>query len=102
MRRHAILPDDVTEFGQQRNQLVVAAVHVADDIKGAELRAFVIPQRLSLQGYGVDLLCRAQYEHMPKSFALQLANRAPHLLALLADDMRAKCPISAPSVPLLA
>src|SRR6059058_449648 len=102
MRRRAILSDDITEFGEQGDQLVIAAVYVADDIKGAELRAFVIPERLSLQGYGVDLLWRAQHEHMPKAFSLQLANRAPHLLALLTDDMRAKCPIGAPAVPFLA
>ena len=53
--------DPPAERRQQLDQLVVAAVDVADDVERAVLVLAVVPERLALDRRRVDLLERAQH-----------------------------------------
>ena len=50
----------------------------------------------------VDLLRRLQDEDVPEALVLEAAQRAPHLLRLLAHDVRPELPVGAAGVALVA
>ena len=83
--------DRVAELLEQRHQLVEAAVDVADDVERAVLVACGRSRAAARSIVGrVDLLGRLQDEDVAEALALQAAQRAAQLLALVADDVRAE------------
>ena len=77
-------------------------MHVADNVKGAMLRLAIVPQRLAHDRRGGNRLDRLQEVDMAKALLFQVAQGAAQLLALLADDMVAKVPVSALAVAFVA
>ncbi len=75
-------------------------MHVADDVEGPVLLLAVVPERLALDGDGVDLLGRGQHEHVAEALALQAAERPAELLPLLADHVRPEVAVCPSPVPL--
>src|SRR5262249_60622795 len=86
----AVRRDLVAELLEELHELVEAAMDVADDVEGPVLVLPVIPERLALDGNGVDLLGRREHEDVPKALALEAAEGAAELLGLLAHDVRAE------------
>jgi hypothetical protein len=91
----------VAEGAEQLLQLLRAAVHVADDVERTVVPPPVVPERLPLDRDGVDLLDRAQHVNVAEALALEIAQRALELAALLADDVRAEVAIGTLAVPRL-
>jgi hypothetical protein len=48
-------------------------VNVADNVEWAAVAASIAPQRLALDGRGIDLVGRAKHGDMPESFAVKPA-----------------------------
>ena len=93
-------PLDVAEQAQQRLQLVGAAVDIADDVERPAVVALVAPQAHALEGGGVDGVGAFEAVDVGEALALQAAQRAAQLGALLPHDVRAE--IAPGVVPLLA
>jgi hypothetical protein len=75
---------------------------VSDDVEWAVLRFAVVPKRASLNVNGVYFLRTGELEDVPDSLTFQPTKRAPELLRLVADDMRAKLTIRPQHVSILA
>ena len=82
--------DIPAEFAQQGDQLVVAAVDVADDVERAAQVSFVGPEPFTEHVGAVDLVDAAQHEDPFESFAAQVVERAAQRGALIADHVRAE------------
>src|SRR6185369_12280255 len=92
----------IAEAREQHFELVAAAVDVADDVEGAGLALAVGPQRPALDDGGFDVLHGAQDEDVAEALLLQLAERAPEVVRLVADDVRPHRAVGAHAVALLA
>jgi hypothetical protein len=90
--------DCVTKLAQQFQQLVDAAMHITDDVKWTMLSLAIIPERLSFDRHGIDIFGRGQPEDVANSFAVQPAQAAPKLLALVPNHVRAELTIQPRSV----
>jgi hypothetical protein len=95
-------PDPVPELLQQLDQLVGAAVHVADDVERARLVPAVGPQRPAPDGRGVDLLRRGEDRDVPEALPLQTFEGPVKLAGLVPDHVRAEVSVGAGTVPLAA
>ena len=62
----------------------------------------VVPQRLALDFRPLDVRRVAEHMDVPKSFALQSAQRTPQLLRLIPDHVRPEVSIRPIAIPLLA
>jgi hypothetical protein len=62
----------------------------------------VVPELLPLDDDFVDFRGRRQFVNVAKAFALQVADRAPQLLALLTDHVRTEVAIRSVAVAILA
>jgi hypothetical protein len=82
-------------------ELVEAAVDIADHVEGAVLLATVIPEGLPFDGGRLDLLEAVEHEDVPEALGLESTQRAPHLLGLLTDDVRAELPVGTAGVALV-
>nr|WP_276602773.1 hypothetical protein [Nannocystis pusilla] len=100
-QRLALALDRVAQPAEQRQQLVEAAVDVADDVERPAVLAAVAPQPRPLDRRRLDLLA-AQHVHVTKTLALQLAQRLAQQAALLADQRRSERTIAALLRPLEA
>src|SRR5947207_4603513 len=87
---------------KQHDQFVVTAMNVANDVEGTVLLLLVVPQRLSFKGRSIHLFRRVEHKHVAKSLTLQSPQRAPELLALLPNHVRAKVAVIATFVAVLA
>ena len=63
--------DLVTELNEQSTQLLVATVHVPDDVERSVLVLQIIPKRLSHDRDRGDLFWTGQHEDMTKAFAFK-------------------------------
>src|SRR5690606_1245130 len=94
-RRHAVLEpacrirfvDAVSQDAEQLGQFVVAAMHVADDVKRPVLVLAVVPQRRALDDGRIDLLGRFEYEYVAEALLAQKAEPAPHRAMLIANPL---------------
>ena len=77
----------VAELREQRLQLVVAAVDVADDVERAHLLLAVGPQR---RADDLDRVVGRDDVREAEALLLQVAQRAAQVACLAADDVRAK------------
>src|SRR5262249_53867277 len=80
--------DRIAELAEEREELVEAAVDVADDVERSALVAQVVAQRLARDRRRRDLLRRGEDEDVAKAFAREAAERAPRLLDVVLDDPR--------------
>src|SRR5437879_4351759 len=83
-------------------ELVKTSMNVTDDVERPMLMLKIVPERLALDDYVLNLFRRRKFEDVPKAFALQVANRSAQLLALLPDHVWSKIAISAALVSILA
>src|ERR1039458_3648618 len=79
----------MSELAKQLHQFIKAPMHIADDVERPVFLFQIIPQRLTLNNSGLDVLQRFQHMDMPETLALQPTQRAMQLLRLLTDDVRA-------------
>ena len=93
LRGEAVVPDRVAELAEQRDQLGVAAVDVADHVEGARLGAAIGPERRPSHLQRLDLLRRIQHPDPVEALAAELLRPALQLRALLAHDVLAELPI---------
>jgi hypothetical protein len=90
----------VAEASEETEQLVVAAVDVADDIEGAVFVLAVVPEGLALDGSALDLFGRGEDMDVAEAFAFEAAQGAAELLDVLMDDVRAEGTVGAAVVAL--
>jgi hypothetical protein len=100
--RPAVGVDLVAELGQQRDQLVVAAVDVAHDVERTVLVAAIGPGPLALDHRALDLVDRAQHGDPAEALAGQAPEAAVQLLALAPHDVVAEVAVGPPAVALEA
>src|SRR6266487_4522605 len=91
----------IAQVLQERPQFITTAVHIADDVERSVLVLAVAPDWLALHHRGLDLFWRGQDKDMAKAFTLETAQRAPQLLALVADDVCSKGALRTLAVALL-
>ena len=89
-------PTRVAEPAEQRDELVAAAVDVADDVERAVLVAPVVPQRLRARSSAASTSSarRSTWTWRKPSRCRPRSERA-QLLALVADDVRAEVAVGA-------
>jgi hypothetical protein len=85
----------VAEFGEQIEELVVAAVDITDDIERAFVGFAIVPERLAFNGDLVGLFLGFEDVDMSEAFALQAAEAAAELDQLIADNVRTKGTVGA-------
>src|SRR5262245_13673398 len=85
-----VIGNDVAQQLQQRQQLIVTAVDIADDVERAVFVAFVGPQRPALDDDTFDVLDRAEDVNVAEAFAAQVTERALQVLDVAAYDVRAE------------
>src|SRR5215210_7261448 len=90
--------DRVAEPLKDRDELVGATVHVADDVEGTSLVLQVVPQARPLDRGRSYLLGGGEHEDVPETLALQALARAPELPHLPRHHMRTEVPVRAVSV----
>ena len=101
--RHSTTPiQTVSELLEQLHQFIKAPMNVANDVEGTVLLLLVVPQRLSFKDRSIHLFRRVEHKHMAKALKLQAPQRAPELLALLANHVRAKIAVGPLLVAIVA
>jgi hypothetical protein len=90
--------DLVAELGEQGDELVGAAVDVADEVEGSVLVATVGPPSFTFDRGGVDLLGTLEDEHSAKALALEPLDRLAELLVLAAQRVRREVAVGAVGV----
>jgi hypothetical protein len=107
LRRSDLVPsirslDPVPEVFQQLDQLVGAAVDVADDVERSGLSPAVGPQRPPREDRRLHLLGRGEDGDVPEALPLQASERPVEAADLVSDDVRAEVPVGAGTVALPA
>ncbi|RFC52734.1 MAG: hypothetical protein DVB22_000317 [Verrucomicrobia bacterium] len=82
--------DLVAEIPEERDEFIVAAMDIADDVERTVVVAPVVPERLALDDGGVDFFRRLEDMNGPEALTLEPAERTFELLRLLPDDMCAE------------
>ena len=80
----------IAESREQLDQLVVAAVNVADDVERAGFRFLVVVERLAFEGDGVGLFGRREHQDMAEAFAIETTDRTAQTLQLAMRDVSAQ------------
>jgi len=78
----------ISQFVQKGGQLVVAAVHVTDNVKRPAVMTAVVPERGALDGRSFDRIGGIEHEYVAEALALQTAERASKLGILLTHHVR--------------
>jgi hypothetical protein len=78
----------VAELGEQRNELLGAAVDVTDEVERPVVVTAVGPPALPFDPDRIDLVGAAQNEHASKPLALEALERLAELLVLAPQGMR--------------
>jgi hypothetical protein len=94
--------DRVAERAEQLDELVDAAVHVADHVERPMVVAPVGPQPRALDRRRVDRLDRVEHADVAKALAAERAERLAQLRRVLAHDVEPELPIGAAAVALVA
>jgi hypothetical protein len=89
MRPHALVVL-VAQRPEKLDQLVAAAVNIADDVERTVVGPPVVPEWLACDRHGIDLLGRSKHVQLPKALTLQIAQRPMQLASLLSNDVRAE------------
>jgi hypothetical protein len=101
--RRAIAVHLPAQQAQQVQQLVYAAMHIADDVEGSRVGAVQVgAQGRAHDGCRLYLLWRAQHIDIAEPLALQLAQRPTRRLRLSANDALAQRAVGARGVALQA
>ena len=93
---------DVSQLRQERVQFVETSVNVADDVEWTMIEFAIVPEWLAFDDDGVDFVRSREFVNVPEAFAFEIANGAPQLLTLLADDVWSKVPVTTFAIPILA
>ena len=80
--RRLVALDAVAEIAEERHQLLLAAVYVADDVEGPGFLAAVVPEPRARDDGLVRLLGRPKDVHVAEPLAGEPAQRTAELLAL--------------------
>jgi hypothetical protein len=78
---------------QQRRELIMTTVNVADDVEWPMLVAPVVVEPLPHELNAFDLVRRVELEHIAEPFAAQRAERLAHQIRLPPDDVRSELPV---------
>jgi hypothetical protein len=92
----------IAKTRQQLGKFVGAAVHVADDVEGADQAALVGPERSSCQCGGVDRGSARQVRHLTETLPLQPTQATTDLADHALRDGGAELAVGAELVALVA
>ena len=98
----AVPLDAVAELGEQRFQLVAAAVHVADDVERTRVVASVGPQALTFDDRGVGLGFGTQLEPVAEALASEPLQRPAEQSYMVVYNPRTEIAVRPPGVAILA
>ena len=82
-----MLLDGIPKLRQQIDELIKAAMDIADDVERAVFVLQVVPQRLTLDFCRVNLFGRMQHMDSAKTFTFKVPQGPAQLLRLLAYDV---------------
>jgi hypothetical protein len=91
----------IAELFQQLQQLVKAAMNIANDVERALFMFQVVPERLTDDLCRVDFFNGGKSKYMAEAFALQATQRAAQVMGLIANYVRPKVAIRTALVAVL-